>query len=111
MEDRFKFRAWLADKKEFYYFTFFDIQRNPVIETTDSIMQCTGLEDKNGQLIWEGDIISYKNTKYEIVWDDDGYWRVWPISEDKHLRMADIYDIDWHKNCEVVGNEFENMLN
>lgn len=81
MDDRFKFRAWDKKEEEMIYcseeypFTF------PLLDAEDLIlMQSTGLRDKKGELIFEGDIVNIKhpkdkggdfwNTHGIVYWDD-----------------------------------------
>lgn len=79
----------------------------------DTICQCTGLKDKNGNLIWENDIVKHYNDGAHpesyctgtVLWDENyaGFYRT---SNEYGLSKPRI-----SSDCiyEVVGNVFDNM--
>ena len=111
-----KFRAWQDEEKIMFepeHINCYQMARHskwPERQFRD-LMQYTGLKDKNGKEIYEGDIIRIVNNKkthtkvlIEVVsWNNEqsGFW---PFT----TRIKSLFDNLNKNSCEVVGNIHEN---
>ncbi|MCR5266758.1 MAG: YopX family protein [Cyanobacteria bacterium RUI128] len=122
MKDRFKFRVWYMpeyDKSRMIYGaenTYDCMYGEPEIIYADCfgslldskeyiLMQSTGLKDKNGTLIYEGDICEYEfediGKQKAIIYFNNKYasFLKKPLND---FQYAEIND------CKVIGNIYEN---
>ena len=70
-----------------------------------TICRCTGLNDKKGNLIWKNDIINTQCGKAIVVWDK-AEWRIKWIKDT--IWRKDLYFWVNERQCEVIGNIFDN---
>lgn len=130
-QDRFKFRAWDKINKRLWHVVSPDFLLEDCLigysknegdsgigwkmQITDlEIMQCTGLKDKNGVLIFEGDILDQKKFPQDtpcpcsVVFENGTYrksYRNWNVTLPKPvLNQA---EIDLFGDT-VIGNIYEN---
>lgn len=126
MNSRFKFRVFYKKDKEYldpeYYEEFCmspdgevhigltdfngiqdEFQRIP--QSSIIIEQCTGLKDKNGKLIFEGDIVQYNGKTNGTVLFRNGCF-VW----DWKVNDPPIYGLD-SMDLEIIGNIREGVKN
>ena len=112
MNDRFRFRFWDKDTQAMKTFNGFpdaigDILTKPDRFSRYVIMQCTGLKDKNGKLIYEGDVVKdiSLNMIFEVGYKKCAFY----LENQEHIgyfhELAVAYG---EKRLEVIGNIYEN---
>lgn len=120
MNREIKFRAWVLSDKEMWNVETLYIEDEYVKLFRDSIygetkslsnnhtelMQFTGLSDKNGKEIYEGDIVNFDRDRFS-----DGLLGVISFYEsafrvNKHIPIFNLCNHD--ENTEVIGNIYQN---
>lgn len=110
MQDRFKFRCWDDIHREMLDLQKQDVNPYNISDIPqNNIMQCTGLKDKNGKLIFEGDImkclyispIGEEISKLGFVEFNFGaFWF--------NYKIGSSYLYNENALLEIIGNTYEN---
>ena len=117
MNDRFKFRVWDKHHKTFLVIPYgnyalsddgelFWLMSNcdcSELDTEDYIIeQCTGLRDKNGKLIYEGDFLKDHNGIWQVLWDEkEAAFYI-------YNKKRDFYLSPFIGEFEIIGNIHDN---
>lgn len=105
MTREIKFRAWEFDERKMYYNwpvlkfngeTMYPF--HPDVDTDRELMQFTGLTDKNGKEIYEGDIVKTAPKVFHKVIFNRGEFQISMVSL-AYKRESEV---------EVIGNIYEN---
>ncbi len=127
MNREIKFRAWKTQEKIMLWRGLFDMNWYHTEKNDElgahcwgaisggqkrflEIMQFTGLKDKNGKEVYEGDILEFvendeSKTLLQIDYDNDLCAFVAYKDNGWHFNDGRYYE--WN-NCEVIGNIYEN---
>jgi uncharacterized phage protein (TIGR01671 family) len=113
MTREIKFRDWDPETKEMQYFNLDQYDRT-VHDAYGNIMQFTGLLDKNGKEIYEGDLLQYDGYNFKLINKE----KIYQIKYDDNLAQYYSYNLEnsfdtflvvraW-KESKIIGNIYQN---
>lgn len=115
MKRTIKFRAWDKDIKQMLYSINVNADGRMILEygnyvasVSYPIMQYTGLNDKNGKEIYEGDIVEWHTQRSVVEWNTQyGLWHLYVQPSGSSKCQSQL--LGNYPNAEVIGNIYEHQ--
>ena len=120
MMRKIKFRGIRKNNEEWVYGSYIDFdllhqiiptgKTKAVVVIPETVSQYTGLKDKNGIEIYEGDIVDDRNFKCEVIYttSQEGWCGFIRDNERIKTPASGMYSNTWKGCFEVVGNIHQN---
>lgn len=105
-----KFRAWLVNSERMLENVSYPLEDSPAHEVCE-YMQYTGLKDKNGKEIYEGDLLAWENDGerdlYKVIYEAPSF-KYTHLENPEFIGATKAFDELESLDFEVIGNIYEN---